>query len=240
MSTAVVSLPNVNADHTLESDLDHSILAPALKWIYRATNAGRRWRIARILIAIALRLEGGPMRSSTARWFMSTFHGVNVGASSYGDCFDPAIIPPGITIGRYVSIARGVRMFTQNHPLNRLSTHPFCYEGTPGVSATADLAPGKLDIGHDVWIGCNAIITPGCHRIGTGAVIGAGAVVTRDVPEYAIVAGTPARVLRYRFSPEVIERLLCSRWWELTQSEVISRRSEMEELLRTNCDVVSP
>ncbi|MBS0262443.1 MAG: CatB-related O-acetyltransferase [Planctomycetes bacterium] len=174
------------------------------------------------------------MRSATARDFMSKYHGVDVGAYSYGDCFDPAIIPPGISIGRYVSIARGVRMFTQNHPLDRVSTHPFFYEACPGVSATADLPPGHLEIGHDVWLGCNAIITPGCHRIGNGAVIGAGAVVTRDVPAYAIVAGSPAKTIRDRFTPAQAERLEASEWWNLSEAEVRARMPEFTALLSSH------
>ena len=68
-------------------------------------------------------------------------------------------------------------------------------------------------IGHDVWIGANALILPEV-TIGDGAVIAAGAVVTRDVPPYAIVGGVPARVIRYRFSPEMIDAFLEIKWWD--------------------------
>ena len=232
MSTTALPFSNTPPAFPPSGELRSSVLAPLLKVAYFVLNARRRWRIARILIAMALRLEGGPMRSATARWCMASSHGVTIGAYSYGECFDPSVIPPGIVIGRYVSIARGVRMFTQNHPLDRLSTHPVFYEARPGLSTTADLPPGKLEIGHDVWIGCNAIITPGCHRIGHGAVIGAGSVVTRDVPDFAIVAGTPARVLRSRFSPAVVARVTATQWWNLSQGELMSRRSQLEALLQ--------
>src|SRR3546814_8421546 len=72
-----------------------------------------------------------------------------------------------------------------------------------------------LIIEDDVWIGHNALILPGCKFIGRGAVIGAGAVVTRNVERYTIVAGNPARKLRDRFSPELIEAMEASKWWEL-------------------------
>src|SRR3546814_7103607 len=72
-----------------------------------------------------------------------------------------------------------------------------------------------LIIEDDVWIGHNALILPGCKFIGRGAVIGAGAVVTRNVERYTIVAGNPARKLRDRFSPELIAELEASKWWEL-------------------------
>lgn len=215
-------------------ELRTSRLAPLLLWLYRVLNCGRRWRIARVLLQAAQRLERGPMRSATARQMMSQYHGVEIGAYSYGECYDPALIPPGVVIGRYVSIARGVRFFVQNHPLDRLSTHPFFYETCPGVAVTNDLPAGRLEIGSDVWIGCNAIVTPGCRRIGHGAVIGAGSIVTKDVSDFAIVAGNPARKIRDRFSPEVIEQLQRNPWWLLSATEVISRKAELNELLRVS------
>lgn len=72
-------------------------------------------------------------------------------------------------------------------------------------------------IGNDVWIGDRVFVKNGI-KIGTGAVIGAGAVVTKDVPPYAVVAGVPAKVIKYRFSEAVIEKLLASKWWRLDDS----------------------
>lgn len=77
-------------------------------------------------------------------------------------------------------------------------------------------------IGNDVWIGHGALILPGV-TIGNGAIIGAGAVVARDVPDYAIVAGNPARVIRYRFDPEVIERLNRIAWWDWPVQRIASK-----------------
>ena len=68
-------------------------------------------------------------------------------------------------------------------------------------------------IGHDVWIGHHAMIMAGVN-VGTGAVVATRAVVTRDVPPYAVVAGSPAKIVRYRYPPEMIERLLASAWWD--------------------------
>jgi virginiamycin A acetyltransferase len=226
-ATGIVSSKNQT------NDLSTSCFAPVLLWLYRVLNCRRRWRVARVLLHLAQRLEGGPMRSATSRQMMSQFHGVIVGAHSYGDCFDPAVIPPGIEIGRYVSIAKGVRFFNQNHPVERFSTHPYFYEACPGVAATNDLRPGQLEIGHDVWIGCNAIVTPGCRHIGTGSVIGAGAIVTKDVPDFTIVAGNPARRIRDRFSPELIAELRRIAWWQWPATEVLARRDELAELIRS-------
>jgi hypothetical protein len=76
-------------------------------------------------------------------------------------------------------------------------------------------------IEHDVWIGQDVLLRDGI-RIGTGAVVAAGAVVTRDVPPYAIVGGTPARLIRYRFEMPLVERLLLSEWWTYDAADVIN------------------
>jgi virginiamycin A acetyltransferase len=112
-----------------------------------------------------------------------------------------------VRVGRYTSIASGVRVVNENHPMVGISTHPLFYLGTSHRH--------ELLIGSDVWIGFNAIILPGCRSIGDGAVVGAGSVVTKDIPPYAVVAGVPAKVLRYRFEPDVAALLHESRWWEL-------------------------
>lgn len=78
----------------------------------------------------------------------------------------------------------------------------------------------KRTIGHDVWIGRNAILLPKVHNIGNGAIIGAGAVVTHDVEPYSIVAGNPAKIIKYRFSKSQIEKLESSEWWLLDPSQI--------------------
>lgn len=162
---------------------------------------------------MALRLEGGMFWSATARRIMARHWGVRIGAYSYGSCFDAGSIPAGVEIGRYVSMAWGVRVFVRNHPMDRLSLHPFFYNGDLGFVGRDNIPSGKLEVGHDAWIGERAIITPGCSRIGIGAVVGAGAVVTKDIPDFAIAAGNPARVIRLRFTTEVRDRVIASQWW---------------------------
>jgi acetyltransferase-like isoleucine patch superfamily enzyme len=98
--------------------------------------------------------------------------------------------------------------------------HPFFYNSNLGYVPQDNIPEGDLAIGHDSWIGECAIITSKCSRIGIGAVVGAGAVVTRDVPDFAIVAGNPAKLIRYRFERSEIERKLASRWWEKPPSEL--------------------
>jgi len=125
-----------------------------------------------------------------------------------------------LSIGAFCAIATGARfMFPDaNHAMAGPSTYPFGILG----GAFAEALPltdylwrpaGETVVGHDVWIGTEALVMPGV-RIGHGAVIGARAVVTRDVPDYAVVAGNPARVVRRRFPEEVAARLVALAWWD--------------------------
>lgn len=96
------------------------------------------------------------------------------------------------------------------HPLDWVSSHPFQYSGDSPRRYTPEIR--HAHIGHDVWIGHSAIVLAGVS-IGTGAVIATRSIVTQDVPPYAIVAGTPARILRFRHDETLIQQLLASHWW---------------------------
>lgn len=128
-------------------------------------------------------------------------------------------------IGAFTSIANGVVIGGARHPMEWVSMSPVFYKGRDSVKrkfAEHPLPPAaQVVIGHDVWIGRSALILPGV-TVGNGAVIGAGAVVTKDVPAYAVVVGSPAKVVRYRFSEETITQLEGSKWWELSD-EVLAR-----------------
>ena len=185
--------------------------ARGLAWAYR-------WPVLRRgVLRLVLRLEGGDMHSQTLRELLRRYHEVEAGLYSYGPPLCPGGLPPGARVGRYCSFAGQIEVFRRNHPLERVSLHPFFYNGACGLTG-ADTIPSNRDnplcIGHDVWIGLRAIILPRCGRIGDGAVIGAGAVVTRDVPPFAIVAGNPGRVIGERFTPELRQRIVESRWWD--------------------------
>jgi hypothetical protein len=158
--------------------------------------------------------ESLPLR----QWFAQRW-GVEVGLYSYG-CFDPWRIPARTRIGRYCSFAKSARILDANHPLDALTTHPYLYERRFGVVDKDLIDPAWITIEDGVWISHNATISPGCKRIGRGAVIGAGAVVTKDVPAYAIVVGAPGKVLRYRFDAEMQAAIEASRWWEMDKAEL--------------------
>lgn len=133
------------------------------------------------------------------------------------------------TVGAYCSIGARTSINPFNHPVDWLSIHEFQYHPNSfdwvdeyndirRLERTPDMYE-HVTIGNDVWMGHNANVMPGVS-VGDGAVIAAGAVVTKTVPPYAIVAGVPAKVIRLRFSEKTVERLLRVKWWELELSEL--------------------
>lgn len=124
-----------------------------------------------------------------------------------------------LIIGKFCSIACGAKFIfnSANHTLKSLSTYPFPIfrdEWSAGMKVTdAWDNKGDIVIGNDVWIGYEAVIMAGV-KVGDGAIIGTRALVTKDVPPYAIVGGVPARVIRHRFDTHTIERLLKLKWWD--------------------------
>ena len=131
-----------------------------------------------------------------------------------------------LTIGRFCSIACGARfLFTSaNHTLRSLSTYPFpIFFEEWGLDAAHITEAwddrGDITIGNDVWIGYEAVILSGV-TIGDGAIVGARAVVTKDVPPYTIVGGVPAKPIRKRFDEDTIARLSALRWWDWDEEKL--------------------
>ena len=136
------------------------------------------------------------------------------------------ILREKLIIGKFCSIACGTKFLFNcaNHTLKSLSTYtfPLFYEEWELEKSNITTAwdnKGDIVIGNDVWIGYEAVIMAGVH-IGDGAIIAARAVVTKDVPPYTIVGGTPAKEIRKRFDTEVIQQLLKLKWWDWSTNKI--------------------
>ena len=140
-----------------------------------------------------------------------------------------------VIIGKYCSIAAGVIVLTGGeHRVDWVTTYPFNYlwHEVAGHIQGHPKTKGNVIIGNDVWIGMEAFILSGVE-IGDGAVVGAKAVVTKNVPPYAIVGGNPAKIIRYRFSQEIIDKLLAIAWWDWPDEKI---KSNMNLLLSNDIE----
>ncbi len=173
-------------------------------------------RLRRFAYRFAVRFERGTMCSQTLRDLLRTYENVSVGIFTYGDCLMPGGLPRGTKVGSYSSLAGGLRVYRRNHPLGRVSQHPFFYNRRLGYVAKEQIPEDEenpLTIGHDVWLGGGVTITAGCKSIGNGAVVAAGSVVSKDVPAFTVVGGVPAKCIRERFSRETAEAVQESGWF---------------------------
>ena len=137
-----------------------------------------------------------------------------------------------LSIGSFCSLASELTIFLgSEHKTDLVSTYPFD-EIVGKRAAGCDKTKGDVIIGNDVWIGFGVIILSGV-TIGDGAVIGAGSLVSKNVAPYTIAAGNPCKVIRKRFSDEVIKKLLEIKWWDWTKEDIIKNVSYLES---TNID----
>lgn len=149
---------------------------------------------------------------------------VEIGKGTYGNInvlYTPQ--EAKLVIGNYCSIADSVTfLLSLDHPLNHISTYPF---KSMAYGCPEAISKGNIIIGDDVWIGYGAVILSGV-KIGQGAVVAAGTVVTKDIPPYAVVAGVPARIVRYRFNSEVIRELVKVDWSNVEMEYVKNNLSD--------------
>lgn len=196
----------------------------------RDASGRDRYRWAKQIVRSAIRRAALFVQAQSQQAHLDALRSagiVSIGKHTYGS---PVIsIGKGdaasVTIGPFVSMGPGVTFIPGGiHPGDRISLFPFrarwnlpgaYLDGTPATR-------GDIVVGADTWIGTGALILSGV-TIGHGAIVAAHSVVTRNVPAYALVAGVPARVVRYRFSPETIERLLTIAWWEWDDATIRER-----------------
>lgn len=148
---------------------------------------------------------------------------VDIGDYTYLNSeYNWTIIDSNVIIGKFCSIGPGVTIGLGNHNFKYISTHPFLYSKdysfvNRNIKKVDDTA--KTIIGNDVWIGSYSNIKRGV-KIGDGAIIGMNAVVTKDIPPYAIVGGVPAKIIRYRFKNNEIKLLEENKWWNQTNTMI--------------------
>lgn len=160
--------------------------------------------------------------------------GTKVEYSTLGDLsyLGPNCIVADARIGKFCAIAASVRIGAPNHPMQRPSQHRFTYctdYYTTSVGRDRAFFESRrtaiVTIGNDVWIGHGVIVLPGVS-VGDGAVLAAGAVVSRDVAPYTVVGGVPARLIRERFPRDIAERLLRLRWWDRPLEHIVARAAD--------------
>jgi phosphonate metabolism protein (transferase hexapeptide repeat family) len=140
------------------------------------------------------------------------------------------------TVGKFCAIASNTRLNALNHPTWRVTQHKISYRPNEYfVGAKLDKGfreqrqSKRVIVGHDVWIGHGAVVMPGIS-IGHGAVVAAGAVVTKSVEPYAVVAGVPARRIKWRFSKSIRERIIALAWWDWEHDRLAAAVADMQQL----------
>ncbi|WP_231445206.1 CatB-related O-acetyltransferase [Brevibacterium zhoupengii] len=174
-------------------------------------------------------LYGGPYRGLVGGGSASGFN--SIGSFSY----TYSALPHEVSIGRYCSISTGLKILDSTHPTDTITSSAITFRPrnklfsehmTPQLhehSKTFPVRPTAFPIiEHDVWIGSNVVLSPRI-RIGTGAVIAAGSLVTKDVAPYTIVGGNPAQPIRRRFTDELCTALIDSRWWNYEPTQVFNQ-----------------
>ncbi|PHS78191.1 MAG: chloramphenicol acetyltransferase [Rhodospirillaceae bacterium] len=155
---------------------------------------------------------------------------VKIGRGTYGidrNAFQGLSADAPITIGNFCSFGPQVLIFSKaDHSLDLVSTYPLRTKLICPEQGDQDaVTKGAVLIGHDVWVGARAMILSGV-TIGNGAVIGAGALVAKDVPPYGVVIGNPGKVLKYRFSDQQIESLQKIEWWNWSDEKIQKYESQ--------------
>lgn len=183
--------------------------------------------IGKKILRLMVKAEGGEKLSETLREYVLRYYKVEVGKYSYGSCFRPDFNCGGlkVSVGNYCSFADNVHYFGADHPYEHAVMSPYFYNKRFGGLDVWDVPRKNLTVGHDVWIGYGVVITSSCCKIGNGAVVAAGSVVTKDVPGYAIVGGNPARIIKYRFENNVIQHMEESEWWNMSPNDLMKAYS---------------
>lgn len=197
------------------------------RWALEAAGVYANDDVERINAESTVRIE---MPLAIRRASVGFYGSATIGA--FGT-FDSVVGPDVASIGRYVSVACGAQFGVFEHPIDRLTNsavtfHAGYFGQGPEPAPIATKPP--IVIEHDVLVGDGALIKRGV-TLHTGCIVGARAVVTRDVPPYAIVCGSPARILKYRLPKKTIRRLLASQWWAYDLRQVPFPLGDIDRVL---------
>jgi acetyltransferase-like isoleucine patch superfamily enzyme len=183
-----------------------------------------RFKAEKLTLSSGVRLG----RNITFGSYNRIYSDTKLSNSSLGDNVD---------IGKFCSFGPGVRTGMGIHPTTMVSTHPIFYStlGQSGVTAVKHnffSESKRTHIGNDVWIGANVVIHDGV-MIGDGAILASGSVVNKDIYPYSIAAGVPAKIIKYRFSEEIIDKLLKKPWWDdVTLSYIVKYHQNFHDIQR--------
>lgn len=191
----------------------HKLLRLIKGYISALTNPG---------ISLLSRTEASSISRKAKIYRFTKIIQSSVGNYSY---ISPHTTVVNTVIGKFCSIASYVNIGLAKHPLDHLSSSPILLNPNNATghswvtNKNSFIEHERVTIGNDVWIGHGALIMGGI-KIGDGAVVAAGAVVTKDVPPYAIVGGIPAKIIKYRFQEDWINSLLKLKWWDLSEDNL--------------------
>jgi acetyltransferase-like isoleucine patch superfamily enzyme len=195
------------------------------------TNGTSRWKVSpssAVYLSRNSQIEEAEIEEHVTVDFLETHIAkLKIGRCTYAGQIKALGLKSGLSIGRYGSIGSDVIFVCGSgyHLMDRLSSYPFPFRDPfrenwmKGFYSDSDFDDSQMEIGHDVWIGHRSIVLKDV-RIGNGAVIAVGSLVTEDVPPYAVVAGNPASIKRYRHDPETIQLLEQLQWWNWSPEEI--------------------
>jgi len=199
---------------------------------YKAYKVFRVNKIRSLIIKFLLKREGFGY-SPSVRYIFEKAHGITIGYGSVKiGCLNIHNIKGKVSFGNYCSIAKSVKFFLVNHPTNLFTSHAITYNPLlQGVQIDKLDRSRVLIVEDDVWIGEGVIVLPNVNKIGRGAIIGAGSIVTKDVPSYSVVAGNPAKFIRKRFDEDTIKKLEETRWWEMEKDILVNHFNDLNSLV---------
>jgi acetyltransferase-like isoleucine patch superfamily enzyme len=198
--------------------------------IYHHWRLWRKYKSKNAILGFGVSIKNSDLGFDVFVGENSRISDSSVGDNTYFNSFTSV---SNAKIGKFCSIGSNVKIGIGAHPTNMVSSHPCFYSNNKGFKTFADKMyfteeKGEIQIGNDVWIGSEVSVFNNI-KIGNGAIVAMGSIVTKDVPDYAIVAGSPAKLIKYRFSEDKIKLLLDIKWWEFDMKTIQKEFKDFHE-----------